>query len=192
MNNHIYAVPNALQMKFQQKLTVLGDAFNVQKGLAMPKKKFTFGNRAKNVKKKEKPAEEGGATGQPKVEEKKEEEVAQGNHLYFKDLKNGNICVKKEEYEGKENVDIQNIEDTTIDVPFPVKVVFMKNVKNCTLNFAAITASAHINNVEGSTLQMASHQIRIHHTTDTKFYLLARSNPIIEHSKGLGFGDLTK
>ena len=68
----------------------------------------------------------------------------------------------------------------------------MKNVHNCTLTFTAITASAHINNVEDSKLKMASHQIRIHHTKRTKFYLLARSNPIIEHSTELSFGDLTK
>jgi len=45
---------------------------------------------------------------------------------------------------------------------------------------------------EGSTLHLASHQIRIHNTTDTVFYLQARSNPIIEHCSGLKFGDLSK
>jgi len=34
--------------------------------------------------------------------------------------------------------------------------------------------------------------VRIHHTKDTSFVVLARSNPIIEHSNGLVFKDLTK
>ena len=140
-------------MKFQHKLTVIGDAFNTQKTLAMPKKKFTFGNRAKNVKKKEEVTEV--VVESAKKEEQKAEDM--GNHLYFKDVDSGTITVKKEEYEGKENVDIQNIKNCTIIVPFPVKVVFMKNVQNCKLTFMAITASAHISNVDNSTLNMASH-----------------------------------
>lgn len=92
----------------------------------MPKKKFTFGNRDKNVKKKQ---QETDAFDAKKQEEQKQEDL--GNHLYFKDMDLGSkdvLVVKKEEYEGKENVDIQNIKNSTIIVPFPVKVVFMKNV----------------------------------------------------------------
>ena len=46
--------------------------------------------------------------------------------------------------------------------------------------------------VEGTTIYLASHQIRIHNSKETNFYLQARSNPIIEHCEALGFGDLGK
>ena len=58
----------------------------------MPKKKFTFGNKKNNVKKK---TEQVAAVQQEKKqEEEKAEEL--GNHLYFRDLKEGTITVTKE------------------------------------------------------------------------------------------------
>ena len=37
---------------------------------------------------------------------------------------------------------------------------------------------------------IASHQIRIHNSKFTDFYLCARSNPIIENCENLGFGNM--
>lgn len=41
--------------------------------------------------------------------------------------------------------------------------------------------------VQDCTLQLASHQIRIHNAHRCNVYIRARSNPIIEHSNGLQF-----
>ena len=60
------------------------------------------------------------------------------DHLYYRDLADQKIEIKQEDLVGKENVDLRNITNSTIIIPFPVKVVFMKNIKGCTLKMSAV------------------------------------------------------
>lgn len=69
----------------------------------------------------------------------------------------------------------------------------LANTTSCTgmavTNSIAVSHSALVVNAgaEGCTLQLASHQIRIHNAHRSKMYIRARSNPIIEHSDELQF-----
>lgn len=69
--------------------------------------------------------------------------------------------------------------------------MYIKNLKNTRLEVSAVKSASFINEVVNSKIFVASHQIRIHHSYHTEFWLVARSNPIIEHCENLGFGDLT-
>ena len=119
----------------------------------------------------------------------------EGNHLSIKDLVGQTLTIDPADYEGKENVIMENLENCSITIPFLVKCLYIKNIRNCTLWVAGVRAASFINESVGTadkpnSIYLASHQIRIHHSHHTNFYLVARSNPIIEHCDNLGFGDL--
>ena len=54
----------------------------------------------------------------------------QGNHLSIKDISNQKITLKVEDYEGKENVIIENLEGCVVEIPFIIKVLYIKNIKD--------------------------------------------------------------
>ena len=111
--------------------------------------------------------------------------------MSIKDLQNQKIEAKVEDYQGKENVILENLADCEITIPFVVKCIYLKNIQKCKLYLAAVSGATFINNCCDSEVYLASHQIRIHNSKSDKFYLVARSNPIIEDCSELGFGDLT-
>ena len=98
--------------------------------------------------------------------------------------------VKTEEYEGKENIILEDLENCEVLVPFVVKCLYVKNIKNCEVKMAAVSGASFIDFAVGCEIFMATHQLRIHNSTDTNFLIIARSNPIIEHCSSLGFGNL--
>lgn len=123
--------------------------------------------------------------------------MTEGNHLHIKDLCDQVKVIEENDYHGKENFIIENIENCTIIVPFLIKCMYVKNMKNCNLQIAGVRAASFIHNSVGTSdrpnvIYLASHQIRIHHSCHTRFLLVARSNPIIEHCTDLAFGDLEK
>lgn len=108
------------------------------------------------------------------------------------------MVVDEKEYEGKENVILEDLEDCQINIPFLVKCIYVRGMKRCKLFATGIRNACFIDGAVGASAEQpnefffASHQIRIHHSHFTNFYLVARSNPIIEHCDNLGFGDLTQ
>lgn len=67
----------------------------------MPKKKFTFKKRDKNVEKKEMVKKETVIVDTKYVDD--------GTHLMIKDKMMETIVLKKEDYEGKENIILENL-----------------------------------------------------------------------------------
>ena len=98
--------------------------------------------------------------------------------------------MKKEDYDGKENVIIENMKNCEIQIPFIVKSIYIKHLSNCKLQASAVQNATFIDFADNCKIYLASHQIRIHNSKETEFHLVARSNPIIEHCEGLGFGNL--
>jgi hypothetical protein len=80
-----------------------------------------------------------------------------GNHLSIKDLKDEVKTIEEKEYEGKQNLIIENLEKCTIIVPFKIKCVYFKNIKNCEIKVAAVENASFINEATDSTFYLASH-----------------------------------
>lgn len=114
-----------------------------------------------------------------------------GNHLSIKDIYNQTIRKTAEEYHGKENVIIEGLENCIVYLPFLVKSMYVKNIKDCKIFVGAVSGASFINTAVNCEIHLCSHQIRIHNSENTKFFLIARSNPIIEHCKEMQFGKYT-
>jgi hypothetical protein len=54
-----------------------------------------------------------------------------GNHLNIIGLKDQKITRTEQEYQGKENLMLEDLENCTVVMPFAVKCVYMKNIHKC-------------------------------------------------------------
>ena len=151
----------------------------------MPKKKFAFVRKARKA-----PVAAPTQAAASAVESSSAatDLLNSGNHLSIKDLSGQSITRTAEEYEGKENVIIENLTDCTVLLPFSLKCIYMKNIKNTKVYVGSVSGASFVNEAIDCLIHLQSHQIRIHTSQRVNFYLTARSNPIIEHCSEMKFG----
>ena len=152
---------------------------NNLKNKLFPKKKFAFSkaNKKQNENLKEKKEIEN----KEPVKEIKESETE--TDLIIKDLNNYTKKYEKEEIKGKNNILIENINNCNIYLLHDFKACYINNCVSCNIYLGCICGGTHITNCINSKIYLISHQLRIHQTTNSNFYVLTNSNPIIEHSK---------
>ena len=146
-----------------------------------PKKKFAFSkvNKKQNEINKEKKELE------KKADETNKKEINEISEtdLVIKDLNECNKKYTKEEIKGKNNILMENIKDCTIYLLFDFKACYINNCSKCNIYLGSISGGTHITHCSESNIYLMTHQLRIHQTTKTHFYVLINSNPIIEYSK---------
>ena len=145
-----------------------------EKDVAIPKKKFAFARKQPTGPQKK-------AQEEIKIETNKAISTIVTNDLGIKDLENQEIRKTESEYQGKENVIIENLKDCTVYLPFKIKCMYVKNITNCKIYAGCVSGATFVNVALNCELHMCSHQIRIHNSMNTEFHLVAKSNPIIEH-----------
>lgn len=189
VSNYSFAIPQHYFANFRNTLSQMNDEVLDNKTRALPKKKFAFVRKGNKAKKNTAPANN--------EEEKKQESTTTsqsilnnslGNHLLIKDQYHTEIRKTAQEYEGKENVIVEGLENVTLYLPFGIKCLYVKNVVDCIIYVGAVSGASFINEAKNCRIYLRSHQIRIHHSHKVDFYLVARSNPIIEHCDELKFG----
>ena len=109
------------------------------------------------------------------------------NTFTFKDINKQEITKLSEEIAGKDVV-LMNIKDSTIKLFGNPSVVQLKNIENSTILCGPVTGSAFIDNCKSCKIIVASHQLRIHDTEATQFYIHVGSRAIVENCKNVLFG----
>ena len=61
-----------------------------------------------------------------------------------------------------------------------LKAIHMLNLDGCKVYVGAVAGGSHITDCRNCEIYVASHQIRIHKSVDTDFYVFAATNPIVE------------
>ena len=153
---------------------------NNLKNKLFPKKKFAFSkaNKKQNEKIKEQEKKEN-------EENSKKQEINEISEtdLVIKDLNNCNKKYTKEEIKGKNNILMENINNCDIYLLFDFKACYINNCSKCNIYLGSISGGTHITHCSESKIYLMTHQLRIHQTVKTHFYVLINSNPIIENSK---------
>ena len=152
---------------------------NNLKNKLFPKKKFAF---SKNNKKQNENIKEKKEKSEVK-ETKKEITESSITDLVIKDLNNFTKKYTKEEILGKNNILIENINKCDIYLLHDFKACYINNCQNCNIYLGCICGGTHITNCINSKIYLITHQLRIHQTTKSDFFVLINSNPIIEHSQ---------
>jgi tubulin-specific chaperone C len=103
-----------------------------------------------------------------------------------KDMSNERVCKKEDDVNGKD-VALVNLKDAFIQLHGNPSVLHVSDVTNVTVLCGPISGSAFINNCKNSRIILACHQLRIHETHDTQFYMHVGSRAIIENCSNVRF-----
>lgn len=108
---------------------------------ALPKKKFKFERKVKAKKTVDPTALEAKKV---IVTKTAAEVLAQSNDMAIKGQNGQHLVKTKEDYEGCENVIIEDCHECTIILPFPVKAVYMKNVTGSKFYIACTSGATFV------------------------------------------------
>lgn len=106
----------------------------------------------------------------------------------IKDLVNEQNYIKKDTEINGQDVALINIKNSIVQIQGTPSVVYLRNIESSTILIGPITGAAFLNNISNSNIVIASHQLRIHETHDSNFYINVASRAIIENCKNVKFG----
>ena len=187
--NVIEFLPGYDKLQYSKNYDEELEKVNNLKNKLFPKKKFAFSKANKKIienkqeKKEEKESKEN-------KEQKNEIKESSETDLIIRDVKDLNKRYNKEEIIGKNNIIMENINNSTLYILFDFKACYINNIHNSNIYIGCVCGATHITNCYDSKIYINTHQLRIHKTTKSNFYVLINSNPIIEHSTENAFHPL--
>ena len=161
-------------------------ALTREKEKALPKQKFSFKNKPKK-----RPGEEKIKENYETVKEEMkdvQELIDPEIDLVIRKKKNEILKIDPSEYEGKDKIYLENIENCDIYLPFIIKALFVKNTYHSRIYAGIVLGSSYIETTNKSSYYITSHQVRIHKANEVNFYLQVKNGPIIEDCQKLKFG----
>lgn len=178
-------IPTYQVRKAQEHVTQLNRLAQEKREEIFPKKKFGFKTKQKftSLESAIQKAESINTK-----EEKKSETLSfnDANSCMIKDIHGQNFTKLENEINGKD-IAIVNCQNSVIQLIGNPSVVQMSNVDSCIILCGPLSSSAFLNNINNSEIVISSHQLRIHDSTDSKFYIHVGSRAIIENCKKLKF-----
>lgn len=193
VSDAVYFLPSYEVRASQGALIQMRGRLEAFRAKIVPKRKFSFGAKKKEkepTSKSKFPPEEGGDDKRSvRAENGKGGTEGQGEGTNFQGGpgirgKKGEIVVEQVR-EGE--FTLSHLEDCSIYIVGMLRALYIDHVKSCRVFSGPVTGAVHIEEVSDSILILASHQIRIHHTSQTDFYLRVRSRPIVEHTSAVRF-----
>jgi len=85
------------------------------------------------------------------------------------------------------DVCLSNLINCTVSICDHIGALRMNHIKHCTIITGPISSSLHVEHLQNSTVNAIMRQCRIHHCTNSKFYIHVNSEPVIEHSDNVQF-----
>lgn len=193
VSDAVYFLPSYDVRASQGALMQIRGELDAIRSKVVPKRKFSFGAKKKESKLKDKPAvPNSGGREQDSSPGNGPKGTANGGESGGGMVREGpGIRGRKGETiiepvnEGE--FALSHLEDCSIYLTGVLRALYIDHMKNCRVFSGPVTGAVHIEQVSDSVLVLASHQIRIHHTSQTDFYLRVRSRPIVEHTSRIRF-----
>ena len=183
-------IPQYEIRKAQEHLAKLGRASQDKRDEVFPKKKFGFKSK-QNMTTLETAISTAIISNDLKQEKKAE--LASDEDLFYKDSTctikdqdNVNIIKYEDEINGKD-IGILNVKNSCIQLQGWPSVLHAKNIENTVILCGPISGSAFVNNLRNVKLVIACHQLRIHETHNSQFYIHLGSRAIIENCSQVTF-----
>lgn len=156
-----------LQVQIQEKRDVL-----------LPKKKFAFKSKKKG-------------TVPEKQDEIKNEIIPEDETVILADCKFTDVkgsSLKMGEEINKKDVALARLDCCNVKLLGTPAAVHINKLTNCTILFGPVSGSIFIRECKNCTFVAPCQQLRIHTTTDTRFYIHVTSRAIIEDCSTVSFG----
>lgn len=187
-------IPAYETRKAQEHLAKLAKLAQDKREEVFPKKKFGFKSKQKMASLEDTINVANAKSDESNASKKRDESLATQSDDAF--LKNSSCTIRdidgqtliklQTEINGKD-IGILNIKNSTIILQGNPSVLHAKNIENCVVLCGPISGSAFVNNLKNVKLVIGCHQLRIHETTDSDFYIHLGSRAIIEHCSTVRF-----
>nr|CAB3266847.1 tubulin-specific chaperone C-like [Phallusia mammillata] len=182
-NDSVMFLPAFKARVAQEQLNLLMEEINEKKNNMIPKKKFTFKSKVKKSENKENSHEA------PVVNK------GSGLQKYAQKLNQGCEISGKTDETITLNSNVVNHKDLTLSKLVGCKVyllgapstVHINNVEKCTIVIGPVSGSVFVDWCTDCEIATGCQQLRVHHTSDTNFYLNVSSRAIIEDTTKVGF-----
>ena len=189
-NEHVSHISLYEQRKAQEHLSKLNTHSAQIRSDLFPKKKFTFKSK-KNLTTASKLVEETEIRQQEQQNEKVEEDksldnLARNHTCTIQDCSDQTI-VKSESELLNADVGIINVKNCVIKLYGNPSVIHINNIENTVILCGPLSGTAFVNKCINSKLNLTCHQLRIHESIDTDFYINVSSRTIIENCKRVRF-----
>lgn len=83
--------------------------------------------------------------------------IVQTNDLDIKDQEGQEIRKTEAEYEGKENVIIENLKACRVYLPFKIKCLYIKNIQDTQIYVGCVSGASFINGAISCEISLCSH-----------------------------------
>jgi Tubulin binding cofactor C len=83
-----------------------------------------------------------------------------------------------------------DLQDCTVLLHGPMQALYLHRLTRCHVQGGPVGGATLGERLCSCTLMVATHQMRLHHVTDTDVYVRPGSDPIIEHCSNIGFAPL--
>ena len=176
-------LPNYDKLQYAKNYEEELNKVNKLKNTLFPKKKFSFSSKIKGKKKEENNALTNNNDNKVLPLNNEENKIDNETDLIIKDKKDEKIKIREEDILNKNNIIIENIFNCQIYILFNFKACYIKNIKNSQIFIGSVSGGSHITSSHNCQIYIITHQLRIHETFNSQFYVLINSNPIIENSK---------
>lgn len=181
-------IPNYEVRKAQEYLSKLNKLSQEKRDLIFPKKRFGFKSK-QNMTTLESAIQKANTientAKNPLVQETLNSNLE--NTCSIKDLQGESNFIKYESEINGKDISIVNVKNCCIQLMGNPSVLHMSNVDSCTILCGPMTSTAFINSCINSKICIASHQLRIHETKNTQFYIHVGSRAIIENCSQVTF-----
>jgi len=89
------------------------------------------------------------------------------------------------------NIRLLSLSNSVINLLQPKRhaTFHVNGLTNSLIMISTIDGAAHLTNLVNCVVVLKCHQFRMHDSRDTDVYLSCSSRPIIENSRGIGFGE---
>lgn len=90
-----------------------------------------------------------------------------------------------DDLKGQAHLSLQRLVACTVSVPLGIASARLEDMEGCTVRLGPIAGPLFVTRCHNCTVEFASHQVRVHLSTDCTFKLHATSSPIIEDCHGI-------
>jgi tubulin-specific chaperone C len=173
LNKSVHFLNPYTILQSQTKLNQLNEEINAAQATLAPRKKFAF---SKRTAKKE-------VISEPIVPLKEISMTLEG----IENQSGISITKQDSELSGFNCYQLKNLSNCQVYLLGRLKAVHIFNLSNCEVYIGPVGGAAHITECTNCIIHVMAHQIRIHQSQNTDFYIYVASNPIVENVSNVRF-----
>ncbi|CAM6021432.1 unnamed protein product [Sphagnum balticum] len=182
-----FYLPTYTMQSTQATVTKLKEEVETAMSDLLPKRKFSF--RGKSTTTTTTASFQGIQDEQNAID--KQDDAVNPSFQGIQDMQDAVLVRDAKDLKEDREFRLSNLSNCRVYLQGKFTTLYVNKLRNCHVYAGPVTGSVLIEEVQSSLFMLASHQIRIHSTTATDFYLRVRSRPIVEYTKGVRFAPYT-